>query len=198
MWALWLLIPAGGLVALLAVPADVSLEVEREERLRVRLGFRWLFVRLRHELDPTTLGRSGERKPRKEKAKPAGMTRSIRSIRRIRAAGRVPGLWKAARRFLRRAASSVRPVEVAGRLRVGIGDPAETGRLWALAAPAALWLARRPWSDVTVEPDFSGAGVTGTLGGTLRLYPGRLVYAVLSTVLSPTAIRLALAVARNR
>ena len=190
MWAVWLLALGGGLLALLAVPADVSLEMERVQTLKLKLGFRWLFIRVRHELDPAGPRRQSESKPRTRGAPP--------SFRTLVAVGRVPGLWAAARRFLRRLAASVSVLQVAGRVRLGAGDPADTGRLWGLAAPGVFWLNRSPRVQVSLEPDFASAGLTGTLGGTLRLYPARLAYALASAVFSITTVRLLLAISRSR
>ena len=191
MWTILLLALSLTFLALLFVPVDVSLEMERKRALSVKLGFRWLFIHLRRELTRThTKARSERERPHRQ--------RFAIPLRTFAEVGKVPGLWAAVRRLVVRLASSMRVLEVAGRMRLGTGDPADTGRLWALVGPVVLWC--NHWSpfDVGVEPDFSNACLTGTLGGTVRVYPARFVYGIGSTVFSVTTIRLVLAVMRSR
>ena len=191
MWTILLLALFLTFLALSFVPVDVSLEMERKRALSVKLGFRWLFVDLRRELTRTHPKARSERE-RPHRPRFPTLLRTFAEIRKV------PGLWAAVRRLVVRLASSVRVLEVTGRMRLGTGDPADTGRLWALVGPLVLWC--NHWSpfDVGVEPDFSDACLTGTLGGTVRLYPARLAYSVSSVMFSITTVRLVLAVVRSR
>ena len=189
MWTILLVALLIAFLALLFVPADLSLEMERRRTFNVKLGFRWLFIHVQRELATT--------RPKKAKTKQKRRGSSI-PLRTLTAVGKVPGLWTGTRRFVRRLARSVRVLGIEARMRVGTGDPADTGRLWALVGPAVLWFNRRSWVDVGVEPDFCRACLTGTLEGTVRLYPARLAYSVGSVVFSIMTFRVVLAILRSR
>lgn len=70
-------------------------------------------------------------------------------------------------------------------LRLGLGDPADTGRLWGLLGPLSALLARCPHSHFTLEPDFVDAVLQVEGSGTLRVIPLRLVVLALLLSLSP-------------
>ena len=182
--ALWI-----ALLLVLFVPADLSLELERRPTFHVRVGFRWLLFRVRRDLAPTRSRFKNQ--PRRLRLGPI-------PLRTLIAVGKVPGLWASARRFARRLARSVRVLQIRGRVRLGTGDPADTGRLWALVGPATLCCNRPTWIDVALEPDFSKVCLTGTVEGTFRLYPARLAYSLGSLIFSVVTMRLVLAVMRSR
>ena len=189
MWTILLVALLIAFLALLFVPADLSLKMERRQTFKVKLGFRWLFIHVQRELATT--------RP-KAKTKQKRRWRSSTPLRTLTAVGKVPGLWAGTRRFVRRLARSVRVLGMEARMHVGTGEPADTGRLWALVSPAVLWCNRQSWVDVGVEPDFYRACLTGTLEGTVRLYPARLAYSVGSVVFSIMTFRVVLAILRSR
>jgi hypothetical protein len=190
MWAA-LLFVLFGLGALLFVPAEVSLEVKRTRTFSLVLGLRWFVVRLRRELFTNV----PKRKSRVEKVARRRMRLSARTFVSV---VRVPGLSTLFRILLARLAASVRLIRFAGWLRLGLGDPADTGRMWALASSLVLLANRCPRVEFGLEPEFSGPCLHGVLSGTIRFYPFRFAYGIASTLFSATAIRVALAVLRTR
>lgn len=183
---------AGAVLVLAAVatPVHLVLALERQEAVSGTLGLRWTVLKWK-----TPLGARKERKPKPDKRRSRGGPFPLRTIRAI---ARVPGTPAVLGAFLQRMIRSVRIGGISARLRVGAEDPADTGHLWGWIGPWFL-LARQPgWLDLGVEPDFANAGLRGTAEGRLCIYPARLIYAVVRTLLSPTSIHLAVAVVRTR
>lgn len=194
MWTVVLLAVVAAAVALLLVPIDLFVGVKRQPHVRVTVGFDWLFFHFRRELVPDAW-RKKRREKKKEKKASGRRTRV--PMRTVIATLRVPGLGRNIRRFLMRLVRSFR-VRVDADLRVGLEDPADTGRLWVLIAPATAVCNRFHWMDLRTEPDFAAAGLTGRMDGTFRLYPSRLTYCVGSLIFSATTIRVVLAVVRSQ
>ena len=196
MWAVWVLAALLLLLpGLLFLPVDVSLSVERDRTSTVRLGFKWMFIRFERPLDG--VGGIGRKKRRKDR-NPKRFGGFGDAVRGIRDASGVPGLAGWIGRFLVRLKSAVRLRVLAGRVRVGVDDPADTGRLWGVAGPVLAWCNRWPAIDVRAEPEFSGPCLEGEVRGTLRILPARIVWAFARTLLSVTAIRLGWAIVRRR
>ena len=73
--------------------------------------------------------------------------------------------------------------------RLGLGDPADTGRLWALVGPlnaAVQGLARADWR---IEPEFVDPVFEVDARGGCRLVPLRFLALGVGFVLSPVTIR---------
>jgi len=182
----WLFVAAGvlaALVGLLAAPIHLSVRLEREACWGGRVMVRWLFVQFSRDLAGPRPG-PGPRKPSR--------TRPSRfRWKTVRTVLRVPGLLPWAGRFLVRLYRAVRLDRLSVSLRIGLGDPADTGRLFGLLAPAVLWCGRWPRLDVGLEPDFALGAVTGRAEGVLRLYPARVIGSALLLLASTTAFRFA-------
>ena len=191
MWTIAILALVVAFAALLFVPADVSLQVERRRRFKTKLRFHWLFIQVERDLGSTrpNLNADSRLRPRR----PHGIP-----LRTLTAAGKVPGLWASGQRLVAGLARSVRILRLSARIQFGTGDPSDTGRLCGLASPLLLWCNQRPGFDMCLLPDFSNSGLTGALGATLRLHPARFAYGVGSAVLSITTVRLLAAVIGSR
>ena len=85
-------------------------------------------------------------------------------------------------------------------LRVGLGDPAETGLLFALIGPTMVYAKSFSSLDVQVEPDFCQGGLQGYCQADVRAFPLRLVGPLVVFVFSPTTVRAikAMVVARRK
>jgi Protein of unknown function (DUF2953) len=194
----WLLVVAGLLLAtvgLLRAPVDVSLALVRDTRTDLHVGVRWLFLRFERKLGE---GGRAARKPKAEKKPGKPHKGGIRRLRTLRSVASVSGLTFWLTRFLGRLVGAVRVRRLAADLRLGLEDPADTGRLFGFLAPLALGLDRFRRLDVRVLPDFGGPVVAGRAEAVLTLYPFRVAAALLLLVFSPQAFRLAWALARSR
>jgi DUF2953 family protein len=180
-----------GLAALLAVPLGVAFQLEGLEPFAGRLTIRWLFglVRVR-------VAAPGARRPPAEpSAEPKAKRKRARRESRPGRASRVLAVLRQAefrRRAGRLAADLVRaahPSRLRLRMRLGLGDPADTGRLWAVVGPlgaASRWL---PGADVRIEPEFVEPVLEFEARGRLLVIPLQVLALAVSFALSPASIR---------
>jgi hypothetical protein len=75
------------------------------------------------------------------------------------------------------------------RMRLGLGDPADTGRLWAIVGPLSLLARRLRHADVRIEPAFMEPVLEFQAHGRSRLIPLQLLALAIGFVLSPVSIR---------
>jgi hypothetical protein len=74
-------------------------------------------------------------------------------------------------------------------LRIGLGDPADTGRLWALLGPLGATLQACQADAVHIEPYFGAAALAVDASGRAWLVPLQVLGLGLTFVTSPTAWR---------
>ena len=174
-------------MVLLAAPVDVDFRLEGIEPLRGQVAIRWLFGLARLRLAfPRVRGPSARRRGR---SKGAGARGGARRRRRALAAFRLASFRRRAFRFVGDLARAVRPRELRLRARLGLGDPADTGRLWALVGPLQAWALSSRGADVRIEPEFLEGALELQAQGRLRLVPLQLLGLAVSFVLSPSSIR---------
>ncbi len=61
----------------------------------------------------------------------------------------------------------------------GLGDPADTGRLYGALAPLAFGLSAWPANRIQLQPDFENAVVGGQIDLRLRVRPGALILPIM-------------------
>jgi hypothetical protein len=172
-------------VAIGASPIDLRFMVDtgHDRKLRVQVG--WLYGVLRKDVPS---GRRPVKTPAKKKAR-SGV--SPLQWNRIRSLLGVKGLWSAIQRLAIRAWRSMALPRVNIRLRIGLDDPADTGRMFAIAGPVLVFLASRPGVHLLAEPDFADETLSVCGEADLRIYPLRLLWAVALFILSPATLRAA-------
>ena len=165
----------GVALLLLAVPVSVEFRVEGILPFRGRVGVRWLFglVRVRLPL---------------RRAVPADRPEDRGRGRNVLAALRQAGFR---RRVHRLAGDLIRAIHV-HRLRIlvrlGLGDPADTGRLWAVVGPVNA-LAQWRGADIRIEPDFLEPALDFQADGTVEIVPLRFLLLAVGFAISPPSIR---------
>ncbi len=177
-----------GIAALLAVPVGVAFRLERVEAFSARVDVRWLFglVRVR-----VRVPRDRARPPRRE-----GEVGGERPRRAARVAPRrIAGVLRD-RAFRRRVERLVRDIVRAAhldalrlRMRLGLGDPADTGRLWAVVGPLGAAARGLRGADVRLEPEFVDPVLELHARGRAVLVPLQLLALAVSFALSPPALR---------
>ena len=73
------------------------------------------------------------------------------------------------------------------RARVGLGDPADTGQLWAIVGPISGMLAVS--DEVVIEPDFVDAVFEFDGSGRLSLVPLHVIATLIGLLFSPAVWR---------
>ena len=72
------------------------------------------------------------------------------------------------------------------RVRIGLGDPADTGRLWALVGPVSGMLATARDASIEIEPEFIDAVFELDSSGNIRVLPLQMVYLMFGLLISPS------------
>jgi hypothetical protein len=75
------------------------------------------------------------------------------------------------------------------RMRLGLGDPADTGRLWALMGPLHAAVQNLRCADVQIEAEFVDPVFEFQASGQLRLVPLHFLLLAVAFALSPSSIR---------
>ena len=169
-----------GLAALLAVPLELALQVRGLEPLRGGVAVRGMFGLLRWRFEWPRGAAPAPSKPaaRRERRRDGAVT-----------ALRDPDFRQRSIRFARDLLDVVQVQDLRLQLRLGLGDPADMARLWAMVLPLQGMLRRLPGARVSIEPDFTEAALDFDGSGRLRLAPLRVLVLAIAFALAPSARR---------
>jgi hypothetical protein len=179
------------LTALLAVPSTIVFSVHRTKETRGTVRFSWLFGLVRFKVRMPRPAKSRKRpapapvmkpkppRPRKKKWRAGGMVSLIRE-RAFR---------QRVHKFVQDILRATHARNLFLRLRIGLDDPADTGRLWAAIGPIAGVLQNLRVADVRIVPDFMDAALEVESHGRFRLVPIQFIALTAAFVLSPTMLR---------
>jgi hypothetical protein len=148
----------------------------------------WAFGLVRADVSPG----SGKPKPGKSTAagKKAGRRRKSKGRRpNVMAAIRQPAFRRRMLRFASDVWRAIHKKNVRLLVRMGLGDPADTGRLWAVLGPLSGILAGRRDIRIAIEPDFLDATLDVDSSGTVRIVPLQLAIIALGLLFSPPVWR---------
>lgn len=181
----------GLVVLLLAVPADVAFHFRRIEAFAGEIAVRWLFGLVRFRIN---VPRAARPKP----SKPVPKRKAAETRQKPKARGRGPEVFAVLRQaaFRRRVYRFVKDLVRAAhardlylRLRLGLGDAADTGRLWAFVGPLSALAQNVPNAEVRVEPEFVDPVFEFEASGRVLLIPLQFVALAIAFALSPSSIR---------
>lgn len=71
-------------------------------------------------------------------------------------------------------------------IRIGLGDPADTGQIWAIAGPVSGILANYQEASIEIEPEFIDKIFELDSSGNIRVIPLRIIYLTIGLLLSPS------------
>ena len=71
------------------------------------------------------------------------------------------------------------------RIRIGLGDPADTGHMWAIVGPVSGILATIEEASIEIEPEFIDSVFELDSSGNIRIIPLQMIYLVFGLLLSP-------------
>ena len=199
---MWVIIALASLavivVLVLSVPLDAVLRIDVYGRPKFNLRLAWLFGLVSKEITKKKKkpeykkeADNGKRKPRKRGLGPKTILKILRARGLL---GQIKLLLKGILRL---------PwiKDLAADLKVGLGDPGDTGLLFALIGPATFFVGSSFPNQIKVQPSFADEAVLeGSLHGALRLRPVQLIPPLLRFVFSLPTIRVVkiLAVAKWR
>ncbi len=172
------------LVALLAVPVRLSYRLSWRQALQGDIQLRWLFGLVRAQL-PLAQSKPSPAKPQtvgRKKRKAASSATKSNPV----AAIRNKAFRRRVFRFLRDTWRAVQKQNLRLRLRIGLGDPADTGQLWALVGPVSGMLAMIEDASIEIEPEFVDAVFELDSSGSIRVVPLQMIYLTSGLLLSPS------------
>jgi len=179
------------LIALLAVPLTVAFSIHRIKQTEGYVRFRWLFGLVRLQV---RIPRAGRREPRpdatpKKKAKRLRQTKKRGSGRAIVSLLKQPAFRRRVFKFIRDTLRATHTRDLFLRLRIGLGDPADTGRLWVIIGPIAGMAQILRSATVRIEPEFVDAVFEVESHGQFRVVPIQVIALAATFMLSPTMVR---------
>jgi hypothetical protein len=185
---LWVIVVIAGLVVLLllilCVPLDVVIHADVYGKPRFRLRFSWLFGMVSKEI--TREKKKPEEKRRAAKGKKKHRWKDTKFIFRIL---RIKGMLRRLKELLKDVLSRLQFRDLVADFKIGLGDPADTGLLFAVIGPATALLGSPRLQKMRFEPSFSDDAVLqGYSHGTIRLHPIRLILPFLKFTFSLTAL----------
>ncbi len=180
-----------GLLLLLAVPVEVAFRVRGIDALGGQIAVRWLFGLVRFRVVVPDAARPSARRSRE---KPPVSKREKKSTQRGRRGGALAVLRQSAfrQRLIRLARDLARAAhfhELGLRMRLGLGDPADTGRLWAIVGPLSVAAQRICNARVCIEPAFMEAVLDFDAHGRMRVVPVHLFALAIAFAISPPSVR---------
>lgn len=172
------------LVALLAVPVRLSYRLSWRRVLQGHVQLRWLFGLVRVQLP---LAQSKPR-PDEQKAVSRKQRKGASSARKSNpvAAIRQKAFRRRVFRFLRDTWRAIHKQNLRLRVRIGLGDPADTGRLWAVVGPVSGMIALVEDATIEIEPEFVDAVFEIDSSGSIRVVPLQMIYLTSRLLLSPS------------
>lgn len=172
------------LIVLLAIPITLTFQVSLRQAFQGHIKLQWLFglVRVRLPLFQSK-GLSLEGKELKQKI--SRFERPPRKKKDFFAVIRQKAFRRRINRFIRDFWRAVHKRNVSLRIRIGLGDPADTGQLWAIAGPVAGMLANVQEASIEIEPEFFDTTFELDGSGNIRLIPLQIIYLTVGLLLSP-------------
>lgn len=176
------------IVIVLVMPVTLTYQLSWKEKLTGNLRLNWAFGLVRTNVSPD----HAEPKPDKPEAA------REKSFRRGKSTGKKANFMAAIRqtsfrrrilRFISDLWRAIHKQNVRLLVRMGLGDPADTGQLWAMLGPLSGMLARLRDVRVAIEPDFIDTTFEVDSSGTIRLIPLQFVILALGLLFSPSVWR---------
>jgi hypothetical protein len=195
---LWIIAVLAGLAAfivfILWVSLDMVIQADFDGKPKLRLRFSWLFGLVSRDIT------GKEKKPAEVKRAPKVRKKRRWADKRVMfRVLRIRGLLSRIKRLVKDVLSCFRFREIAADFRIGLGDPADTGRLFAVLGPASVFLGSSHLHRVRLEPSFSDDAVLqGHSHGVVRLRPIRLIPPFLKFALSPPTVKAAWILMTNK
>ncbi len=179
------------LITLLAVPLTLRFRLTRYETTEGELTLQWLFGLVNITLPKPQAHHEAEEPARVQDKKASSQLKLSRVLRqkpfRDRILKFIADMWHA-----------IKKEDFSLYLRLGLGDPADTGQLWAVIGPLSGILFTLEDAKIEIEPDFMESTFELKSGGTIRIIPLQLITLTLGVIFSPTIWRGIIEARNNR
>lgn len=174
------------LIALLAIPVTLSFKMTWQQNFQSDVRLLWLFGLVRARIPITPTSSPKENKPAKKGHHPKRFSSKKQNAFSV---VKQKAFRQRMSRFIRELWHSIQKKDVNLRLRIGLGDPADTGQLWAFVGPVTGMLSNVPETSINIEPDFYDSTFEMDSSGNIRLIPLQLIYLAAGLLLSPPVWR---------
>ena len=168
-------------IALLAIPVELEFSVEWPDDAQNEIVLVWALGLVRVRLP----AKSPEKPPAADEEPPDRKKRGSGKRANVLAAIRQRPFRRRIYRFAGDLWRSVKKENMLVRARLGLGDPADTGRLWAVVGPVSGMLGGLKGVSAVIEPDFADPAFELAGSGKLRVVPLQVVSIATGFLLSP-------------
>ena len=175
------------LAVLLAVPITVTFRINRIKEIKGQISFHWLFGLVRFRIGIPGAAKSETQHKRKPTKKTRKRKRGS-NARGVFALLKQSAFRRRAIRFIKDVLRVTHARDLYLRLRIGLGDPADTGRLWVLLGPIAGIASNLRSAEVHIEPEFMDPLLEVESHGEFRLIPLQFIALVTAFVVSPKTL----------
>jgi hypothetical protein len=172
------------LVGLLAIPLTLTFQVSWQEVSRNDAELKWAFGLVRKRILPTE-SKPGPSKSEQVRRRIGRYRRPTRKKPAILSALLQKDFRRRITRFVHDVWHAVHKEDVTMRLRIGLGDPADTGQLWAFLGPVSGMLGSVQNVSVKIEPEFVDETLEFVGNGSIRIIPMQMIYLAAALMLSP-------------
>jgi hypothetical protein len=174
------------LIVLLAVPIELAFDVKRIDRTYTRVKIRWLFGLIRFSINRPGTGAENL----EEKSKARAITKTKKQQSTIPSSNLIGTIKQSAfrrrvYRFVRNLLRLTHSHDIYFRLRIGLGDAANTGRLWIFLGPISALAANTSNAEIRIEPEFINTAFEFDGRGAFRLMPLEFITLLITFLLPP-------------
>lgn len=175
------------LIVLLILPITVVFRIDRFKEIRGHVIFQWFFGLLRFRIGIPGAARVEQQYKRKLKGK-TRKRKQFANVHNVIALLKQSAFRRRVIRFIKGVLRATHARDLYLRLRIGLGDPADTGRLWGLLGPIAGIATTLHSTEVRIEPEFMAPVLEIESHGEFRLIPLQFIVLATAFVVSPTTI----------
>lgn len=172
------------LLGLLAIPIGLDYRVNWRGKLQGEIYLSWLFGLLHVRIPTDTSASATTDQQTRAKPKRRHKTKSRRKANPL-AAWRLRPFRRRLIRFVQQLWRAIHKRDLRVQLRIGLGDPADTGQLWAIMGPLSAVLAQSETVAIELEADFMDATLEFASSGRIRVIPLQLLGLTFALLLSP-------------
>jgi hypothetical protein len=172
------------LVVMLSVPMTVAFRIDRIREIRGHVILYWFFGLLRFRINIPGVAKAVSSRKRKPGAKKEKHKLGVNG-HTFFALVQQSALRRRILRFIKSFSGAAHGRDLYLRLRVGLGDPADTGRLWGFLGPLDGIAANLRHAEVRIEPEFVDSALELESHGEFRLVPLQFVALTAAFMLSP-------------
>lgn len=173
------------LIALLAIPVTLTFQASWQPAFQGYIKLQWLFGLVSTRI-PSLQSKAPSAEDRELTQKIGRFERSSRKKQNGFAIVRQKAFRRRIIRFISDFWHAVHKRDIRLHVRIGLGDPADTGQLWAIAGPVAGILANVQEASIKIEPDFFDTTFEMDSSGNIRLVPLQIIYLAIALLLSPS------------